>query len=72
MVDKCISGGIYHAIHEYAKANNKYMKDYDENKDLSYLKYLDENNLYGWITPQKLHTNGFKWIEMDLNLLKNL
>ena len=47
MVDKCINGGICHAIHQYAKANKKYMKDYDENKDLSYLKYWDVNNLYG-------------------------
>ena len=33
MVDKGIKGeGLPHAIHQYAKANNKYMKDYDENK----------------------------------------
>ena len=29
MVKKWIRGGICHAIHWYAKANNKYMKDYD-------------------------------------------
>ena len=29
----------------YAKANNKYMKDYDKNKELSYLKYWDVSNL---------------------------
>ena len=28
----------------YAKANNKYMKDYDKNKELSYLQYWDVNN----------------------------
>ena len=28
-----IRGGIFHAIQWYPKANNKYMKDYDENKD---------------------------------------
>ena len=31
MVEKGIRGGICHAIHRYAKANNRYMKDYDEN-----------------------------------------
>ena len=33
MVEKSIRGGIYHAIHRYSKANNKYMKDYDKNKE---------------------------------------
>ena len=33
MVEKRVRGGICHTIHEYAKANNKYMKDYDENKE---------------------------------------
>ena len=40
-------GGICHAIHQWAKANNKYMKDYHKNKESSYLKYWDVNNLYG-------------------------
>ena len=33
MVEKSIRGGIYHAIHRYSKANNKYMKAYDKNKE---------------------------------------
>ena len=41
MVEKGIREGICHAIHLYAKANNKYMKDYDENRESSYLKYWD-------------------------------
>ena len=49
--------GIFHAIHRYAKANNKYMKDYDKNKESSYLQYWDANNLYGWVIPQKLPVN---------------
>ena len=35
-------------IYRYVKANNKYMKNYDKNKELSYPIYLDANNLYGW------------------------
>ena len=41
MVQKGIRGAICHAIQWYAKANNKYMKDYDKNKELSYLKNWD-------------------------------
>ena len=47
MVEKCIRGGMCHSIHRYPKANDKYMKDYDENKESSYLKYSDVNNFYG-------------------------
>ena len=39
MFEKRIRGGICHEIYRYAKANNKYMKDYDKNKKSSYLKY---------------------------------
>ena len=44
MVGKGIRGGICHAIHRYGKANNKYMKNYEKNKELSYIQYLDANN----------------------------
>ena len=47
IVKKGIRGGICYAIHRYAKANNKYMKNYDKNKESSYIQYLDDNNLYG-------------------------
>ena len=63
MVDKVIRGRICHTIHQYAKANNKYMKDYDENKESPYLKYWDVNNLYGWAMLQKLPVSNFEWIE---------
>ena len=39
MVEKDVRGGICHAIHGHAKTNNKYMKDYDKNKESSYLIY---------------------------------
>ena len=39
MIKKGIGGGICHAIHQYAKPNNKYMKDYDKNNQSSYFNY---------------------------------
>ena len=47
MVEEGIRGGICHSIHRYAKANSKYMKNYNDNKESSYIQYLDANNLYG-------------------------
>ena len=61
IVEKGISGGICHSIYQYAKANNKYMKDYDKNKESSYIQYRDVNNLYGWAISQKLPINNFEW-----------
>ena len=63
MVEKGITGGLSHYINRYVKANNKYMKDYDKNRETSFLKYWDENNLYGWVMSQKLPVNGFKLVE---------
>ena len=61
MVEKGIRGGICHAIQRRPKANDKYIKNYDKNIELSYLMHLDANNLYGWAMFQKLPVNDFKW-----------
>ena len=53
MLEKDIRGGMCHAIHGYAEANNKCMQNYDINIESSYIQYLDANNLYGWAMSQK-------------------
>ena len=63
IVEKGIRGRICHSVYIYAKANNKYIKDYDKKKELSYLQYWEVNNLYGWAMSQKLPVNNFEWIK---------
>ena len=75
MVEKGIRGGISHISKRYAEANNKYMKDYNQDKESVYIQYLDANNLYGWAMSQPLPTHGFKWMksltkEKVLNILE--
>ena len=65
MVEEGLRGGICHSIHRYAKANNKYMKNYNNNEESSYIQYLDANNLYGWAMSKKLPVNGFRWLDSD-------
>ena len=75
MVEKGIRGGIFHAIHRYVKANNNYLKNYDENNDSLFLDYLDANNLYGWAMSEPQPVNGFEWPEdlskIDEDFIRN-
>ena len=68
MIEDGKGGGICHAIQRYAKANNKYMRDYDKNKESSYIQYLDANNLYGMAMTEKLPVKGFKWMD-DISMI---
>ena len=47
MIKDGVRGRICNVIHHYAKADDKYIDDYDENKELSYINYWDVNNSYG-------------------------
>ena len=71
-IEKGMRGGISNITHRYGKANNKYMKGYNDKEPSKYLMYLDANNLYGWAMSQYLPTGNFKWMsekkidELDL------
>ena len=62
IVEEGIRSGICQAIYRYAKGNNKYMDNYDQKNNIKFL-HLDANNLYRWEMSEKLHINGFKWVE---------
>ena len=74
MIEKGIRGGICQSIFRHAKANDKYMIDYDEKKVSSFQIYTDYNNLYGKAMSEKLPVDGFEWVEdiseTDENFIK--
>ena len=62
-IEKGLRGGISYIAKRYAKANNKYMNDYDPKKPSTFISYLDMNNLYGWAMSEYLPYEGFKWFK---------
>jgi hypothetical protein len=70
--EQAIRGGTSMISHRYAKANNKYMKDYKPDAISSYIIYLDANNLYGEAMTQKLPISNFEWLtEVDNSYILN-
>ena len=67
-IKKGMRGGVSYTANRYGKANNKYMKEYDEKAPSKYIMYLDANNLYGWAMSQYLPIGGFRWLtEKEIN-----
>ena len=62
LVESAIKGGTSSINHRHGKANQPNFEGYDPNKPLSYLVYLDANNLYGWAMSQCLPTHDFRWL----------
>ena len=62
MIERQKRGGLcFVGSQRYAKANNKYLDNYDSTKPSSYLMYLDANSLYGHAMSQVLPSGDLKW-----------
>ena len=67
-IEKGMHGGVSYIANRYGKANNKYIKEYNENEPSKYLMYLEANNLYGWAMSQYLPYGSFRWLsDEELN-----
>ena len=69
-IEKGLRGGISYIAHRHATANNKYIKNYDLDKLISYIMYLDANNLYGWAMSKPLPYGNFRWVNADSVITK--
>jgi hypothetical protein len=61
MIESGLRGGMCQVSQKHIEANNKYMKDYDDTKESSYINYLDANSLYGHAMTQKLPKGNLQW-----------
>lgn len=63
MIQSGIRGGLCMCSHRYAKANHKYMPEYDASQPQSFIVYLDCNNLYGFSMCQYLPYSNFRFLD---------
>ena len=72
-IEKGTRCGVSYIAKRYAKANNKYMCDYDSKKPSTFITYLDKNNLYGWAMSEYLPYGEFEWLKNvdELDVMSN-
>ena len=62
-IKKGSRGGISYIAKRYAKANNKYMSDYNPNKQSTFITCLDKNNLYDRAMSKYLPYSKLEWLK---------
>ena len=70
-IERIMRGGISYVNKRFSKANNEYCPDYDKNKPKVYINYHDMNNLYGDAMSQYLPYRGYKWVEVNNEMVNN-
>ena len=58
-------GGTSYIAKRYCRANNKFVKGYDEGMEKSFITYWDVNNLYGAAMLKYLLYDEFEWLSDD-------
>ena len=58
-IERGTRGGVSYITKRYAKANNKYINDYNAEEPSTFITYLDKNNLYGWAMSEYLPYEKF-------------
>ncbi len=60
MFERGIRGGVSQISHIYAKTNNPYLEGYDASEPISYIMYVDANNIFGWSMMENLPISHFE------------
>ena len=62
-IEKGTRRGISYIAKRYAKANNRYMNDYNSEEPSTFISYLDRNNLHGWTISEYLPYGEFNRVK---------